>query len=301
MTVMFVGLGVMGTPMARNLAKAERALALYDVNLEHVAELAEELGAQVVSDLTALPDGVDTVVLMLPTTKIVESVLEGEQGLFATLPTGSLIIDMGSSEPASTVRLSEEARRRGLGYVDAPVSGGIVRAISGELAIMIGASDQTSVERALPLLATMGGEVIVAGGPGSGHAAKALNNLLGAINLTGAAEVMTVATKFGIQPSVMLDILNASTGRNQATEFKFPTHILPGTYASRFAMDLMIKDIGIALALAGELSIGLPLAESVAEIACEARATAGDGADHTEIVRHYEVTNAIRIGEGVKK
>jgi 3-hydroxyisobutyrate dehydrogenase len=295
MNLLFVGLGVMGTAMVRKVAPATTRLNLVDINHRHLKELADELGAVAIAEPTDVVPPLDVVVLMLPHSGIVESVLVGEMNLLAQLTPGAVVVDMGSSQPESTVRLAASAKALGIDYVDAPVSGGIVKAQSGQLTIMVGADQQGAVTRVRPILQTMGEHIIVVGGSGAGHAAKALNNLLGAINLTGAAEVLTVATKFGISPEVMLDVLNVSTGRNQATEFKVPKHVLTRTFASQFALDLMIKDVGIARELAKQLGIELALADAVAEVADHVRQHLGDGADHTEIVRHYELVNELEI------
>lgn len=256
--------------------------------------LADELGARVAPSLSELPDGVDTVVLMLPDSRVVESVLLTD-GLLARLPAGSLVIDMGSSEPTSTRRLAETARARDVGYVDAPVSGGVAKAVTGELSIMVG-GDPVDVERARPHLEPLGATVLVVGGPGAGHAAKALNNLLSATNIAAAAEVLTVARAFGIAPDAMVDVLNASTGRSQATEVKYPKHVLTGRYDSGFAMDLMIKDLGIARSLAQDQGANTPVTDAAFDTAVRAReALGGANLDHTELARYYESVNGVSL------
>src|SRR5262249_14242565 len=157
-------------------------------------------------------------ILMLPSSAAISSVMDdgvAGPGLLGLLAPGTLIIDMSSSEPSKTVELAGRAAGRGLLFVDAPVSGGKARAITGGLAIMAGGSDE-AVEAALPLLSAMGSTVDRTGAVGSAHAMKALNNLLSAIGLAAASEVLAVGKKFGLEPSVMVDILNRSTGRNHA-------------------------------------------------------------------------------------
>jgi 3-hydroxyisobutyrate dehydrogenase len=293
MSTLFVGLGRMGAPMARRHA-ARHETVLFDVDSSVASALAGELGARAVPSLAELPGGVDTVILMLPDSRVVERVLEAD-GLLARLPEGTLVIDMGSSEPTSTQRLAEAARARGVGYVDAPVSGGVAKAVTGELSIMVG-GDPADVERARPHLAPLGAAVLTVGGPGAGHAAKALNNLLSATNLAAAAEVLTVARAFGIQADVMVDVLNASTGRSQATEVKYPRHVLTGSYDSGFAMDLMVKDLGIARALAVGQGASTPVTEAAFDAAVRAReALGGPGLDHTEVARYYEQANQVSL------
>lgn len=289
MATLFIGLGRMGAPMARRHADRHETV-LFDVDSSVASALAEELGTRAVPSLADVPDGVDTVVLMLPDSRVVETVLVTE-GLLSRLPSGSLVIDMGSSEPTSTQRLAEEARARGVGYVDAPVSGGVAKAVTGGLSIMVGGTAH-DVDRARPHLEPLGATVLPVGPPGAGHAAKALNNLLSATNLAAAAEVLTVARTFGIEAEVMVDVLNASTGRSQATEVKYPKHVLTGSYDSGFAMDLMIKDLGIARSLASDQGASTPVTDAAFDTAVRAReALGGAGRDHTEVARYYESVN----------
>ncbi|MGY2064972.1 NAD(P)-dependent oxidoreductase [Blastococcus sp. SYSU DS0619] len=296
MSTLFVGLGRMGAPMVRRYAAVHDAV-LHDADPAVATGLADELGLPAVQSLADLPVAVDTVILMLPSTAVVEAVLLTD-GLLGRLPAGALVIDMGSSEPASTRRLAGMAAARGVGYVDAPVSGGVAKAVTGELSIMVGGEGE-DVGRARPHLAPLGGSVLVVGPPGAGHAAKALNNLLSASNLAAAAEVLTVAAGFGIAPEAMVEVLNASTGRSQATEVKYPRHVLTGSYDSGFAMDLMIKDLGIARSLAAAQEASTPVTDAAYAAAVAAReALGGAGLDHTEVARHYESVNRVSLRSG---
>ncbi|HET7349936.1 MAG TPA: NAD(P)-dependent oxidoreductase [Marmoricola sp.] len=294
---LFVGLGRMGRPMARRYAVTHRTV-LFDLDTAAVSRLAEELGATALPDLDSVPEDVGVVVLMLPDSRAVESVLlgpDGTDGLLSRLSPGTLVIDMGSSEPGSTRRLHAVAKERGLGYVDAPVSGGVAKAETGELAVMVG-GEHADVEAALPHLQPMGTDLVPVGPPGAGHAAKALNNLLSATNLAAAAEVLCVAQQAGIEPEVMVHVLNSSTGRSQATEVKYPKHVLPGTFASGFEMDLMLKDLAIAARLAADAEQSTPITGKAVETLSEAREHLGAaGLDHTEIVRYYEAVNHAHI------
>lgn len=289
-TTLFVGLGRMGEPMVRRYVDAH-ATVLYDVDQQTTHRLAEELGTTAMDGLDRLPADLDTVILMLPNSRIVESVLVGDGGLLERLAEGALVIDMGSSEPASTRQLAETAAGLGVRYVDAPVSGGTSKARTGELSIMVG-GDPGSVALAEPHLTRMGTSIVLVGPSGAGHAAKALNNLLSATNIAAAAEVLCVAQKAGIEPAVMLDVLNSSTGRSQATEVKYPQHILTGTFASGFELDLMLKDLAIAANLTDGAGLSTPITSSTAATLDEARRWLDEsGLDHTEIARYYEGVN----------
>lgn len=294
MSTLFIGLGKMGGPMVRRYAPTH-ATVLYDVNLDLAAALAEDLGTQVVESLVELPLDIDTVILMLPNSRIVESVVGGERGLLARLPEGALVIDMGSSEPASTRALAEEATDGGIAYVDAPVSGGVAKAVIGELSIMVGGAP-ADAERATEHLAPFGAQIVAVGPAGAGHAAKALNNLLSATNLAAAAEIFTVAKNFGIEANVMVNVINASTGRSQASEVKYPKHVLTGTFDSGFSMDLMLKDLAIAHALSESAGLTTPITDKAFDALGEARRVlGGTDLDHTEVARFYEIVNHVEL------
>lgn len=289
-TTLFVGLGRMGEPMVRRYVDAH-ATVLYDVDRHTTDRLAAELDASALDSLDQLPADLDTVILMLPNSRIVESVLAGDAGLLERLTEGTLVIDMGSSEPASTRQLAEAAGRLGVRYVDAPVSGGISKARTGELSIMVG-GDPEAVALAEPHLAVLGTSILRVGPAGAGHAAKALNNLLSATNIAAAAEILCVAQKAGIEPAVMIDVINSSTGRSQATEVKYPQHILTGTFASGFELDLMLKDLAIAANLTDGAAVSTPITSRAVATYDEARGWLDEsGLDHTDIARYYEGIN----------
>jgi 3-hydroxyisobutyrate dehydrogenase len=301
---LFVGLGRMGEPMVRRYA-ATRPTLVHDIDRETTRRISADLGVDALETLEHPPPEVDAVILMLPNSRIVEPLLLGDgetTGLLARLTAGGLVIDMGSSEPASTRRLAQAAAGRGLGYVDAPVSGGVSKAVTGELAIMVG-GDPEAVHRAVPHLHPLGTQVVQVGPSGAGHAAKALNNLLSATNLAAAAEILCVAQRAGIEPSVMVDVLNSSTGRSQATEVKYPQHVLTGSFASGFELDLMLKDLAIAAGLAQEQELSTPITASTVRTLTEARRLLdAPGLDHTEIVRYYEDANAALLrGDGASR
>jgi 3-hydroxyisobutyrate dehydrogenase len=231
---------------------------------------------------------------------VVEQVLGAgsRAGLLDRLPDGSLLVDMGSSEPASTRRLASAASGSGIGYVDAPVSGGVAKAETGELAVMVGGTTE-DFERAQPHLRPFAATVVHVGPSGAGHAAKALNNLLSATQLAAAAEVLCAAQRAGIDPAAMVEVLNASTGRSQATEVKYPRHVLTGSFDSGFELDLMLKDLRIAVALSDGFGLHMPVTSSTLTAVEAARETLGEpGRDHTEVVRHYEHVNDSLIRAG---
>lgn len=288
----------MGAPMARNLAKLDVRLYMHDIVHETAEELAKQVGGTAVKDLATVASEVDAVILMLPSSAVVSTVMHDSaagSGLLSLLAPGTLVIDMTSSQPEHTVELARQAAERGVQFIDAPVSGGKARAITGELAIMVGGSDEAAAA-AYPLLAAMGSTVDRTGNVGSAHAMKALNNLLSAIGLAAASEVLAVGKKYGLEPSVMVDILNRSTGRNHATEVKVSKFILSREFNSGFAMNLMVKDLQIALGMAGSSGVSVPISAAALQTWIGAKTMLSDHpADHTEVARFIERNAGIEI------
>lgn len=284
-TTLFIGLGRMGAPMAALHARAFPT-AVFDLSTEAVRRVSNDSGAKPITDLSAISSDVDTVILMLPSSKQVEEILTGEDGILDRLGEGSLIIDMSSSEPVSTRTLAKQTAQLGIGYVDAPVSGGVPKARTGELSILVGGRTE-AVESARPHLEVLGTTIIHVGDAGAGDAAKAINNLVSASNIAVACEALTTAQNFGIDPAKMTEVLNSATGRSQASELKVPKYILPRDFTSGFAYDLMLKDMTIAMGLAESLET--PVTTSAFTKLSEGRSALGDHPDHTEISRLYGV------------
>ena len=248
----FIGLGAMGLPMLENLARGNQyEIYAYDlsdtpfVNLERHPSWATSLfRAQDFAEFSCC----QTVILMLPNSAVVNSVVLGGKGMSGVanaLQPGALIVDMGSSDPIETQRLAETLKPLGIRLVDAPVSGAVAKAKIGELAIMVGArGDELDAVR--PLLSCMGSSIIACGDVGSAHAMKALNNYVYAAGLRAVAEAVLIAEKSGLDTTVFAEVLNASSGRNVATETKLKQFILPGEYAGGFLMLLQAKDLATA-------------------------------------------------------
>jgi 3-hydroxyisobutyrate dehydrogenase len=282
-TIAFIGLGRMGLPMASRLAAAGYRLRGHDVS-EQAREAAAALaGAIVAESATAAAAGADAVVLMLPSSGHVCEVLIDE-GLLEALEAGVAVIDMSSSEPLVTRELAASAAARGIELIDAPVSGGVRGAVEGTLTIMAGGSTE-AVEACRPLLETIGKTVRHVGAVGAGHALKALNNMLSAAHLLASCEALAIGREFGLDPKVLVETINVSTGRSASTERKLPEFILTETYDAGFAMSLMVKDIGIAVALGEELGVPAALAQRTLALWQEAVVALGGSVDHTAIAR----------------
>jgi 3-hydroxyisobutyrate dehydrogenase len=281
----FIGLGMMGAPMSRCLAGAGYALFLHDADSARAEALRKELNATLLTADGA--GGLDVLITMLPNSAIVENVLLGEgasSAWAARLKPGTVVIDMSSSEPARSRTLGATLRNMGLHYLDAPVSGGVKRAVEGSLAILVG-GDAAILERCMPLLRAMGKSILHIGDAGAGHAAKALNNYVSAAGLMATVEALHIAARFGIDPAVMTDVLNASTGRSNTSENKVKQFMLSGTYASGFAMQLMNKDLKIARALADTVGYSMRVGDTVTAVWDAVSAGATPATDHTEMFR----------------
>jgi 3-hydroxyisobutyrate dehydrogenase len=279
-SVGFAGLGNMGTPMCGRLLAAGYEVRGYDPDPRAGAELA---GLRRVASVAELGPASSVIILMLPNSDVVEAVLLGD-GLLDRCRPGTIVVDMGSSEPARTRNMARLAARSGIGYVDAPVSGGVRGAVNGTLTIMA-AGEQPALTAVGPLLDILGGTVIRVGGAGAGHAAKALNNLMSAGHLWLTSEALAAATAFGLDPRSVLDVVNTSSGRSGSTESKWPDFILTDRYDSGFGLRLMLKDVGIGLRLVREMGVPAMLSEAVAGAWERAARDMPANADHTEVAR----------------
>ena len=299
-TVGFIGLGNMGIPMTTRLVGAGYHVRGFDTSAAARANF-EGIGSSdagtvtAITELGSVGDGADAVILMLPDSDIVERVLLGRLasepadktaggGLLVNLAPGTTVIDMSSSDPARTRILAELVGVAGMTLIDAPVSGGVAGARAGTLMIMVGGPAE-SFARFRPMLSAMGKRVIRAGDAGAGHAVKALNNLMSAAHLLASSEALIAGRRFGLDPAVMLEIINGSSGRSGSTENKWPNYVLTEKYDAGFSIRLMVKDIKLALGI--EHATGVPSAASEAVVATWEAALADlpPDADHTAIAR----------------
>ena len=271
MIVAFLGLGRMGRLMAANLERAGFGLRSYDLNGSGNCATAREAAS-----------GADVLITMVPDGRAVRKAL----GAAAPgLARGAIVIDMSSSDPQTTRALGKVLKRKGVALLDAPVSGAQAKAKDGTLAIMVG-GDAAALERVRPVLEALGTQIFHTGGLGCGHAVKALNNYLGAAGTIAGFEALLVGRKFGLDPKVLVDAINASTGRNSTTERKIPQQILTGAFASGFQLALMAKDVGIAADLARRTGVRAPCLRSTLKLWRDAERRLPPGADHTEIYKY---------------
>jgi 3-hydroxyisobutyrate dehydrogenase len=287
MRVGFIGLGNMGEPMAANLLRAGHTLTVHDVDPARVQRFVTQHGGKAATALADMADS-EFVVTMLPNGHVVRDIFLGSGGLASVLPSGCIAIDMSSSDPAGTRALGKELAPRGVSLVDAPVSGGVPRAVNGTLAIMIGADDAAVRERAKGLMSSMGNRLFDTGSLGTGHAMKALNNFVAACGYSAAVEALLAGKRFGLDPTRMLAILNSSTGRNFNTEVVLQEHVVNQRYNTGFSLGLLAKDVGIAADLMKFVGLDAPLASLIESRYQQALAQLGGQRDNSEAILAWD-------------
>ncbi len=270
----FIGLGAMGSVMAPLIVKSGWNVLGYDIN----TKIDKSSGVKQVEDINEFTS-LDVIIFMLPNGKIVSEMAIRllEKNL------KSLFIDMSSSDPKDTQELGNKLKNTGIKFLDAPVSGGVARAKTGDLMIMAG-GDEKILEEVNDLLSVMG-KVQFAGPLGSGHAIKALNNYMSAAGLISTFEALATARSFGIEPENFLKIINGATGKNNTTEVKLDKFVISEKFNSGFALDLMVKDVTIANNLIKCLSSNKPLSNDVLSHLSESLKALGGNPDHTEVYK----------------
>lgn len=280
----FIGLGAMGWPMAARLVEAGYDVAAADAVAGRAEAFARDVGGVACASAADAARDAAFVVTMLPTSRQVEAVLAEAS---PALVRGALVIEMTSGQPAATRRMAEALAADGVGLVDAPVSGGVPRATDGTLAIMAG-GEAAALDRAEPLLLAMGTTIHRVGAVGAGQAMKALNNLVSAGGFLIAVEALLIGQRFGLDAGVMVDVLNASTGMNNSTQKKLRQQVLSREFAAGFGLDLMVKDLSIALEVGRDTATPTPFAALCREMWAGAAGLLGPGQDHTAIAQLSE-------------
>ncbi len=282
----FIGVGNIGAPMCRRLLDRGYETIIYDVD-PRALEQFRGTPAKLASSLTELADSADTVVLSLPNSTIVEQVVFGDGGLGERLSGGKVLVDTSSSKPSSTRRIAAYLAEKGIHMLDAPVSGGALRAEEGTLAVMVG-GEREVFDRCLEMLRSFGEQVFYVGDHGNGHLAKTLNNLLSATTLASAAEVALLGVRAGLEPEKLIEVVNASSGRSASTEVKFPRFILNRAFDDGFGVGLMNKDVKIALETAEEFGFPMVIGSTVVQLWQMAVAQGFGPESHTAIYAFLE-------------
>ena len=293
----FVGIGRMGYPMAGHLVKAGFTVMVIDTNQEVVQKFVKEYGVRTVDTLVELAQSVDVIITMLPTSKIVSTVILGDSEnsdcLIKGLDSGKIVIDSSTSDPVVTRQLGCKLSDNGVSMLDAPVAGGEVFAIDGSLDITVG-GDTELLERCRPLFDAIGGSIIHCGELGSGHAIKALNNFVNASALITAVEALTIGCKFGLDLKTMIESMTAAaTGRNNPIQKKVIPHILSRRFATGMDLSLIAKDTRITVDIANALDAYAPVAERCSALWAEASENIGAFEDQTCVAKLWEQKNKV--------
>jgi 3-hydroxyisobutyrate dehydrogenase len=293
MAVAFLGLGAIGTPMAAHLA-LPGPLVVWNRTPARAREFAASRGARAAATPREAAAAADVVVTCLPTSREVEALLDGPDGLLAGLPTGALVLDCTSGDPATSRKIAATLGRRGVDFADAPVSGGVSGALAGTLTVMVGATSKT-FRRAQTVLQAFAKRIEHVGPVGAGHAVKAVNNALLAVNLLAVGEGLAALVKAGVPARTALDVVNASSGRSFVTEVLVPERVLTGSWPRTFRLALLDKDVGIARDFAREAGVGAPVLDLAGKLLSAARAALGEEADHVEAIRLIEQEAGVEI------
>jgi 2-hydroxy-3-oxopropionate reductase len=289
----FIGLGIMGKPMAKNLLEAGHELVVYNRTREKAEELASE-GATVAGSPKEVAERSDVIITMLPDSPQVAEVLAGENGVLEGIREGALIVDMSTISPVVTEELSEKAKEKGASMLDAPVSGGDVGAIEGTLAIMVGGSEE-DFERALPLFEVMGGTVTHVGPSGTGQVVKAANQIVVALTIEAVSEALVLGSKGGVAPEKILDVLGGGLAGNKVMELK-REKLLGHSFDPGFRIELHHKDLGIALAAGREYGVTLPVTAIVDQMLETLKMRGKGDRDHSAILTLIEESSGHEIG-----
>ncbi len=293
MRVSFLGLGAIGTPMAVHAA-AKSTLTVWNRTRAKADAFATAHKAAIADSPRAAAEVADVVITCLPTSREVEALLDGADGLLAGLAKGGLLIDCTSGDPASSRRIAARLAQQGVAFIDAPVSGGTSGAVNGTLTVMCG-GDAATFERARPVLEMFGKKIVLVGPVGAGDALKAVNNAWLAIHLWSAAEGLAALVKAGVSPAAALDVINASSGRSNSSENLIPQRVLTGAFPRTFRLALLEKDVAIAADFIREQRVPSAVTQQVAELFRQARVALGEEADHVEVVKLIEEWSGVEI------
>jgi 3-hydroxyisobutyrate dehydrogenase-like beta-hydroxyacid dehydrogenase len=290
-----IGLGAMGGAMVRRLLEQGVEVHVVDIDAGRVAAVAK-LGAQPHDSPAQVAGSVEVTLISLPTSAIVEGVVLGDDGVLAAHRSGSVLVDMSSSDPDSTVALAAQCAEAGVAFLDAPVSRGARAAREGTLSILVG-GPADELERVRPVLDLLGTDVVHVGRVGSGHAAKALNNHLSATALLAAIEGMLLAVRAGVDPELAVQAINQGSGSSQMTQVRFPRYYLPRRFDSDFALGLMHKDCRIAAEMSERSGRPMLLGSLTSQLYGVAMNKGMATADNTRILELMEGLSGLRLDE----
>lgn len=286
MRVGIIGLGNIGGRMAKRLLEQGVEVGVFDLNKDVIQTLVN-IGAEEAKSPADLAFKYQYIITVLPNVYIVKETLIGQEGLMKGLRPDSLLIEMTTSIPSVTKELSNILKNEGLRMIDAPVSGGVKKAEDGTLSIMVG-GEVSDFEEVKPLLSCLGQNIFHVGEAGAGHTIKALNNMISSTTLAATAEALALGVKLGLDPTKMLNVINSSTGRSFSSDYKFPNQVLTRKFEVGFTLDLMVKDLKIAMNMAEEEKVPMFISSASFQLWKQAWSQGGGSQDHTAIVKYIE-------------
>lgn len=289
-TIGFIGLGAIGTPMARHIASKCDAV-VWNRTATTAAEFAKETGAETAQSVRSVVERSDAVITCLPTSKEVLEVVEAAGDAWRE---GQLVVDATSGDPVGSARVAAHLAKFGVGFVDAPVSGGTKGAVEGRLTVMLG-GEEPWIAQAREVIAPYSGKVEHVGAVGAAHALKAVNNALLAVNIQAAGEGLAALVKLGVKAEVALDVINASSGQSNVTTNLFPSRVINRAWPRTFRLALLDKDVGVALQVLEDNGVPSGAIRSAKEAFAAARAELGEEADHVEMVKMIEKAAGVEI------
>lgn len=287
--VAFLGLGAIGAPMAARLAAAGGPLTIWNRTAARATDSeAAKAGARVAASAAEAVAAADVIITCLPESSDVVALLDADGGAVRdAFRAGTVLVDCTSGDPATSRALAAALAVKGVGFLDAPVSGGVVGAVNGTLTVMVG-GDAALLERVRPVLAPFTGKLVHCGAVGAGHALKAVNNALLALHVWSTAEGLAAAQAAGVDPAIALDVINASSGRSNASMNLFPERVLTGAFPRTFRLALLDKDARIAAGVARDAKLAAPTLQLAADLMAIAHRELGEEADHVEAVKVVE-------------
>jgi 2-hydroxy-3-oxopropionate reductase len=294
MKIGFIGLGIMGKPMAKNLLKAGHELAVFDINKENV-ENVTAAGARAASSAADAASRVPLVITMLPNSPHVKTVVLGEKGVLEGAQPGTILIDMSSIAPLASQEVEKACAAKGVRMIDAPVSGGEPKAIDGSLAIMVG-GDRAVFEEVKPVLLQMGATAVYCGAVGAGNTTKLANQIIVGLNIAAVAEAFTLVKKTGVDPQLVFEAVKGGLAGSTVLNAKAPM-MMESNFKPGFKIDLHIKDLANALDTAHGVGAPLPLTSLVREMMETLHADGFGQDDHSALARYYAKVSGAKIGK----
>lgn len=288
----FIGLGIMGKPMSKNLIKAGYSLIVYDINAEAVKEVAS-LGAEIGKSCEDVAGKSDIIITMLPNSPHVKEVLFGENGVAEGVKAGTIIVDMSSIDPIVSKEISDILKEKKVDFIDAPVSGGEPKAIDGTLSIMAGGSEKV-FNQVKDILSKMGSSVVLVGEAGSGNVTKLANQIIVALNIAAMSEAFVLATKAGVDPEKVFDAIKGGLAGSTVLNAKVPM-VLNRNFKPGFRIELHIKDLMNSMDTAHKLNVPLPLTAQVLEMMQALKVDGKEINDHSGLVQYYEKLAGVEV------